>query len=115
MSAYAPPAGVSAVTTATFDDQVLHSPIPVLVEFGADWCPPCRVIEPVLSAIAAERAGALTVATINADDDPGIASRYGILGLPTLIMFEGGVPVMQVTGARPKSKLQKEIDAALAG
>lgn len=112
MSAYAPPAGVTAVSTATFDAEVLQSSLPVLVEFGADWCPPCRVIEPVLSAIATERAGSLTVATVNADDDPQIAARYGILGLPTLILFRAGEPVMQVIGARSKTRLLDEIDAA---
>ncbi|WP_029136500.1 thioredoxin family protein [Nakamurella lactea] len=115
MTAHAPPTGVSLVTAADFEAQVLNSPRPVLVEFGADWCPPCRVIEPVLAAIAADRADTLRVVTVDADDDPEIAGRYGILGLPTLMVFTGGIPVMQVTGARSKTRLTAEIDAALAG
>lgn len=114
MSASAPPSGVTLVTGATFDTDVLRSDLPVLVEFGADWCPPCRVIEPVLAAIAVDRAHSLRVVTIDADDDPEIPGRYGVLGLPTLMVFRAGVPLMQVTGARPKARLVAEIDAALA-
>ncbi len=114
MSAFGPPRGTTEVTGTTFDDAVLRSPVPVLVEFGADWCGPCRMIAPVLTAIAEEQGDRLTVSVLDYDGSPEIGARYGVLGLPTLILFRDGEAVMQVTGARPKARLQSEIEAALA-
>jgi thioredoxin 1 len=113
MSAYAPPAGTVCVTADTFDEVIAAADLPVLVEFTADWCPPCRTIAPVLAAVATERAGSLTVAVIDSDAAPLIGVRYGVLGLPTLMLFRAGTPVMHVTGARPKHRLDAELDAAL--
>ncbi|HET8590921.1 MAG TPA: thioredoxin family protein [Nakamurella sp.] len=115
MSAYAPPAGTVTLTADTFQEAIDAAELPVLVEFTADWCPPCRAIAPVLSAIATERAGSLTVAVIDSDAAPQIGARYGVLGLPTLILFRDGTPLMQLTGARPKHRLDSELDAALLG
>jgi thioredoxin 1 len=114
MAGFDTPPGTSALTGATFDRDVLAAPGPVLVEFGATWCGPCRMIAPVLSAIAADRAGRLDVGVLDADEHPEIPARYGVLGLPTLILFAAGQPIMQVTGARSRAKLEAELDAALA-
>src|SRR6185312_7173935 len=113
MAGFGPPDGTLAVTTDTFDKAVLAATRPVLVEFGAAWCPPCRVIGPVLSALAADRAADFDVAVLDADSSPEIPARYGVLGLPTMILFSGGSPVMQVVGARSRTRLEAEIDAAL--
>ncbi len=90
MSAFGPPRGTTEVTGATFDDAVLRSPVPVLVEFGADWCGPCRMIAPVLTAIADEQRDRLAVSVLDYDGSPEIGARYGVLGLPTLILFRDG-------------------------
>ena len=114
MAGFGAPDGTLAVTTSTFDSAVLSAPRPVLVEFGAAWCGPCRMIAPVLSALAADRAEDIAVAVLDADSSPEIPARYGVLGLPTMILFSGGAPVMQVVGARSRARLEAEIDAALA-
>jgi thioredoxin 1 len=98
---------------ATFEADVLASDLPVLVEFTADWCPPCKMIAPVLAAIADELAGRLRVLAIDADTNPETMRRYHVLGMPTLTLFVGGEVVLQVTGARPKAALLKEIEPHL--
>lgn len=100
--------------TAGFDEQVLGSDKPVLVDFWAQWCPPCRMIEPVLAEIAAERADTLSIVKINYDENPAIGQRYGVLSLPTLLLFRDGEPVASIVGARPKARLLDELDGALA-
>jgi len=114
MAGFGIPDGTLAVTTSTFDTAVLGAARPVLVEFGAAWCGPCRMIAPVLSALAADRIDDFDVAVVDADSSPEIPSRYGVLGLPTIILFSDGQPVMQVVGARSRARLEAEIDAALA-
>ncbi|NIH79826.1 thioredoxin [Amycolatopsis viridis] len=104
---------VRAVTDATFAAEVLRHDGPVLVDFWAQWCPPCHMIAPVLDEIAAERAGTLAIRKINADENPGAARDHQVMSLPTLILFRDGEPVAQWVGARPKSRLLAEIDAAL--
>ena len=99
---------------ATFDAEVLASDLPVLVEFTADWCPPCKMIAPVLASIADEYEGRLRVLAIDADTNPETMRRYNVLGMPTLSLFIGGEPVLQVTGARPKAALLREIEPHLA-
>jgi len=101
------------LTDETFSREVLQSDVPVLVDFWAQWCPPCHMIAPVLEDIARERAGSLAIFKLNADENPGIAQQYGVLALPTLIVFRDGQPLRSLVGARPKSKLLAEIDAAL--
>jgi thioredoxin 1 len=105
---------VEAVTEETFDARVLGHDKPVLVEFWATWCGPCRMVAPVLAQIAAERAD-LDVVKVNYDEEPAIGRRYGVMGLPTMLLFSGGEPVRSIVGARPKAKLLGELDEALSG
>ena len=98
----------------TFERDVLRSGKPVLVDFWAQWCPPCHMIAPVLDEIAAERPDSLTVIKINADENPELARDYQVLSLPTLILFRDGHPVRSIVGARPKARLLAELDDALA-
>jgi thioredoxin 1 len=98
------------VTTENFDEQVLHGDKPVLVDFWAEWCPPCKMIAPILEEIGAEYGDRLTVAKINGDENPEIVRRYGIMGFPTLNLFRGGEVVRQIVGARPKRRLLADLD-----
>ena len=104
---------VSAVTVDTFEQEVLRHGKPVLVDFWAQWCPPCHMIAPVLAEIAGERADSLTVRKINTDENPAAAREYQVLSLPTLMLFRDGQPVQALVGARPKARLLSELDAAL--
>ena len=97
------------MTDATFAAEVLETRGTELVDFAADWCPPCRAIAPVLEAIAREKAGALTVRTLDVDRSPEAAERYGALSLPTLILFRGGEPLERLVGARPKGALLRAL------
>ena len=98
------------ITTANFEKEVLQSAGPVLVDFWAPWCGPCKIIGPVVEDVATQYAGKLKVGKLNVDDDPGIAQRYGITGIPALLFFNNGSVVDTVVGAVPKSVLQKHID-----
>jgi len=102
-----------SVDEATFDEVVLRSEKPVLVDFWAQWCPPCHQIAPVLAQIGAERNEQLTVVKLNSDENPSISARYRVMALPTLILFHHGEMIWSVVGARPKAKLLKELDDAL--
>jgi thioredoxin 1 len=103
------PAALTTVTDATFAADVLASDLPVLVEFTAAWCPPCRMIAPVLAEIAAEQQGYLTVVQLDVDDNPVTTAAYGVLSMPTLMLFRGGEPIRTLVGARAKRRLLSEL------
>jgi thioredoxin 1 len=102
------------VTDETFAELVLRNDKPVLVDFWATWCGPCRMIAPVLKEIAAERSGELTIAKLNYDENPRTGADYGVMGLPTMLLFRGGQPIRSIVGARPKARLLAELDDALS-
>lgn len=93
------------VTDETFEELVLKAELPTLVDFWAVWCGPCKVIGPILDEIAAEYGGRLVVAKVDVDTSPLSPGRYGVMSIPTLILFKGGQPVERITGLRPKEKL----------
>ena len=104
---------VRSVTDETFEQDVLTAPGPVLVDFWAQWCPPCHMIAPVLEKIALGRADALTIRSMDYDANPLTGARYRVLSLPTLLLFVDGEPVASIVGAQPKSRLLARIDDAL--
>lgn len=104
---------VMAFTDANFDREVLQSDIPVLVDFWATWCAPCKAIAPLVDAVADEYAGKIKVGKVNVDENPATPGKYGVRGIPTLILFKGGVVVDQIVGAVPKSQLEALIVKAL--
>ncbi|MFB6617453.1 thioredoxin family protein [Streptomyces sp. NPDC085524] len=107
--------GVPEVTDDDFEAEVLEERgRPVLVEFTADWCPPCRQLAPVLSAVAAEEADRLKVVQLDVDSSPGTVARYGVLSMPTLLVFRDGEPVQQMVGLRAKRKLLQELEEEMA-
>jgi thioredoxin 1 len=102
------------VTDATFEQEVIHSPIPVLVDFWAPWCGPCRMVAPVVDEVAKEFEGRVKVVKLNTDDNPKIANEYGIRSIPTLMIFKGGQKVDVVMGAVPKTTLVKALQQQLS-
>ncbi|MFE2168099.1 thioredoxin family protein [Streptomyces sp. NPDC059447] len=107
--------GVPEVTDEDFAAEVLaERGRPVLVEFTADWCPPCRQLAPVLSAVAAEEADRLKVVQLDVDGNPATVARYGVLSMPTLLVFRDGEPVQQMVGLRAKRKLLQELEEEMA-
>ena len=105
--------GIVNLSSATFDETVSGSQAPVVVDFWAELCGPCKMIAPVLEEIAGELGEKITIAKVNVDDNPQIAQRYGITSIPTLMMFKDGKLVDRVVGAMPKGELQKFIDRNL--
>ncbi|GGQ79568.1 thioredoxin family protein [Kitasatospora griseola] len=105
--------GVQEVTDQDFASEVLGAKGPVLVEFTADWCPPCRQLAPVLVEVAEEQAGRLKVVALDVDRNPETQAAYGVLSMPTLMVFRGGEPVRSMVGARAKARLLRELDDLL--
>jgi len=101
------------VTDSSFEQEVLKSDQPVLVDFWAEWCGPCRALGPSLDAVAAEKSGALKVVKVNIDENPNAPSKYGVRSIPTLLIFKNGEVVAQTVGAMPKSDLLKWVEGAL--
>ncbi len=104
---------MEVVTEQTFEDEVLKSGQDVLVDFWAEWCGPCHAIAPVLDQIAEER-NDLKVVKLNIDEEPSVAQRYGVMSIPTLILFRGGEPAAAAVGAMPKSMLEQRLGLAEA-
>jgi thioredoxin 1 len=106
---------VTDVTDETFDETVLQSELPVLVDFWAEWCGPCHWLEPVLGRIAGEQEGKLRIVKVDADSNPGLVRRYGTMSLPSLLLFRDGVECTRVVGAMPKRRLLAELTPFLEG
>ena len=106
-------ANTVAVTDATFMEQVLVADKPVLVDFWATWCGPCKMVAPVLEEIAGENSGKITVAKLDVDQNPNVARDFQIMSIPTMILFEDGKPTKTIVGAKGKAALLRELDGVL--
>jgi thioredoxin 1 len=104
---------VKAVTDSSFDADVLKSDLPVLVDFWAEWCGPCKMVAPILEEIGKDYAGKLVVAKINVDENTNVPAKHGIRGIPTMILFKNGAVVAQKVGAAAKSQLTAWIDSQI--
>ncbi len=101
--------GVTEVTDQAFEQEILKSDVPVLVDFWADWCVPCHMVSPVVEEIGQDKSDVIRVAKLNVDDNPDTARRYGVMSIPTLILFVGGEERARVVGAKPKETILREL------
>jgi thioredoxin 1 len=101
------------LTDATFDEQVGSATTPILVDFWAEWCAPCKKIAPVLEEISSEQEGRITIAKLNIDENPGIAQRFGVMSIPTLLLFKDGELANTMVGAKGKYQMMSELEAHL--
>lgn len=101
------------VTDASFDQDVLKSDAPVVVDFWAEWCGPCRMIAPALEEISNDLGDKVTVAKLNIDENPNVPARYGVRGIPTMLLFKDGQPIAQKVGAAPRSQIQQWLESNL--
>jgi len=97
----------------SWEIDVVNSPVPVFVDFWAEWCGPCKMIAPILEEIASEQSGSLRVAKVNVDEAPDLARRFEVMSIPTLILFDGGLPAKRLVGAKGKPQLLEELAAYL--
>ena len=104
---------ITNLSETTFDEEIGAASGPVLVDFWAEWCGPCKMIAPILEDLAAEQAGALTVAKVNVDEAPELARRFQVMSIPTMILFRDGEPAAQIVGAKGKAQLLEELSAHL--
>ena len=103
---------VKTLTDATFDEELKAADKPVIVDFWAPWCGPCRMVGPIVEEIADQHADKVIVGKVNVDENPSIASRFGIMSIPTIILFKDGEAAKKVVGSRPKADLEKEFELA---
>ena len=102
------------VTTASFQADVLDNPKPVMVDFWAEWCGPCRMVSPILDEIATEYADKIDIVKVNVDEEPQLAMQYGVTGIPMMAVFQGGTIAKQMVGARPQNAIVEDLAAFLA-
>jgi thioredoxin 1 len=108
-------ANIGSVNDTDFESNVLDSETPVLVDFWAEWCVPCHMVSPVVEEIAQEKGEALKVAKLNIDDNPQATRTYGVMSIPSLILFKGGREVARVIGAKPKAAILRDLEPHLVG
>jgi thioredoxin 1 len=106
-------AGIVNLSTSTFDETVAGSEQPVVVDFWAEWCGPCKAIAPILSELSSELSDRITIAKVNVDDNPDLAMRFNVMSIPTILVFNGGEPQKRLVGAKGKSQLLQELDEFL--
>jgi len=105
--------GIITLTTSTFDETIASADTPVVVDFWAEWCGPCKMIAPILSEIATEQSGKVTIAKLNVDENPDLAMRFNVMSIPTLLVFRNGEVAKRLVGAKGKGQLLQELDEFL--